>query len=131
MTSTGDDPRTKAEPARRVEIFTGAGRRRSWSPEDKARIVAESIAPGASVSAVARAHGLTSAQIFRWRQSTQVATPAQPPAINFAPVMLDEQATAAPDGVIEIELKDVKLRIPSRTRSATIVALLKALRGGR
>ncbi|MBI3496225.1 MAG: transposase, partial [Proteobacteria bacterium] len=49
MTDTGDDPRTTAAPARRVEIFTGAGQRRRWSAEDKVRIVAESMAPGASV----------------------------------------------------------------------------------
>jgi transposase len=29
------------EPARRLEVFTGTGRRRKWSDEDKARIVAE------------------------------------------------------------------------------------------
>ena len=28
------------EPVRRLEVFTGAGRRRKWSDEDKARIVA-------------------------------------------------------------------------------------------
>jgi len=30
------------EPARRIEVFTGAGRRRNWSSEEKAEIVAES-----------------------------------------------------------------------------------------
>lgn len=30
------------EPIRRIDVFTGAGRRRSWSPEEKASIVAES-----------------------------------------------------------------------------------------
>jgi transposase len=29
------------EPVRRFEVFTGSGRRREWSPEEKARIVAE------------------------------------------------------------------------------------------
>lgn len=29
------------EPVRRVEIFTVAGRRRTWSPEEKAAIVAK------------------------------------------------------------------------------------------
>lgn len=28
------------EPVRRLEIFTGSGRRREWLPEEKARIVA-------------------------------------------------------------------------------------------
>ncbi len=49
------------EPARRVEIFTGAGRRRNWSSEEKAAIVAESYGEGASVCAVARRHGLDAA----------------------------------------------------------------------
>jgi hypothetical protein len=29
------------EPVRRLEVFTGAGRRRTWRDQDKARIVAE------------------------------------------------------------------------------------------
>jgi transposase len=32
-----------SEPARRLEIFTGAGRRRTWSAVQKAAIVAESV----------------------------------------------------------------------------------------
>jgi hypothetical protein len=35
------------EPVRRLEVFTGAGRRRKWSDEDKARIVAETVAAAA------------------------------------------------------------------------------------
>jgi transposase len=58
---------TVSEPPRRLEIFTGAGRRRTSSPETKARIVAESQAAGASVCAVARRHGLTP-QLFTWRR---------------------------------------------------------------
>lgn len=36
---TVDNAITK--PVHRLEVFTGAGRRRTWSEEDKARIVAE------------------------------------------------------------------------------------------
>jgi transposase len=129
MTDTQDDPRTKASPAQRVEIFTGAGRRRNWSAEDKARIVSASLAPGANVSALAREHGLTPAQIFRWRRVSGVALRA--PALSFAPVVVDEKVPSPLCDTIEIELKGVKLRIPGRTRPATIVALLKALRSAR
>ncbi len=31
----------KAAPVRRLEVFTGFGRRRSWTAEQKARIVGE------------------------------------------------------------------------------------------
>ncbi len=41
---TNDD-----EPVRRFEVFTGSGRRREWSDELKAQIVAESYEPGMTV----------------------------------------------------------------------------------
>ena len=49
--------------ARRIEVFTGAGRRRAWTPDEKAAIVAESFDPSTSVSQVARNHGLTPTQL--------------------------------------------------------------------
>jgi transposase-like protein len=56
------------EPVRRLEVFTGAGRRRKWSEEDKAGIVAEIVASGDSVCAVARRHGLSPQQLFGSRR---------------------------------------------------------------
>jgi transposase-like protein len=46
---------------RRLEVITGVGGRRTWSDEDKGRIVAASFAAAANVSAVARQYGLTAA----------------------------------------------------------------------
>src|SRR4051812_49831540 len=56
------------EPIRRMEVFTGAGRRRSWSAADKAAIIAESYGSGETVCGVARRHGLTPQQLFSWRR---------------------------------------------------------------
>src|SRR4051794_41228130 len=56
------------ERARRLEVFTGVGRRRNWPADEKAAIVAESYAPGRTVCGVARRHGLTPAQLFTWRR---------------------------------------------------------------
>ena len=47
------------EAPRRIEVFTGAGRRRAWTPEEKAAFVAESHVAGETVCGVARRHGLT------------------------------------------------------------------------
>jgi transposase len=58
---------------RRVEILTGPGRRRRWSAEDKARIIAEMLVPGARVSAVARRWQLSSQQVFGWRRAARLA----------------------------------------------------------
>jgi transposase len=52
----------------RVEVLTGPERRRRWSEEEKRAIVAESLAPGATVSEVARGADVYPGQIYRWRQ---------------------------------------------------------------
>src|SRR5918912_4245349 len=51
-TSTSDDG------FRRIEVITGVGRRRRWTDEEKAWIVAESLDPATTTSAVARRYGL-------------------------------------------------------------------------
>ena len=56
---------------RRIELITGTGRRRQWSGDDKARIVIESLRPGANVSEVARQHGLSPQQLFGWRREAR------------------------------------------------------------
>ena len=43
---------------RRIEVITGQRRRRQWTAEEKARIVAESFEEGANISEVARRHGV-------------------------------------------------------------------------
>src|SRR5580692_5356817 len=65
---TVDNAITK--PARRLEVFTGAGRRRTWSDEDKARVVAEIESSGDSVSGVARR---SPQQLFGWRRQVREA----------------------------------------------------------
>src|SRR3954447_16426453 len=75
------------ERARRLEVFTGVGRRRTWPADEKAAIVAESYAPGRTVCGVARRHGLTPAQLFAWRRLARRARlPVQEPAALFVPV---------------------------------------------
>ncbi|MGO7171185.1 transposase [Rhizobium leguminosarum] len=60
--------KSKDEPVHRFEVFTGNGRRREWSDDQKARIIAESCEPGVTVCSVARRHGLTPQQLFTWRR---------------------------------------------------------------
>ena len=70
MSDTGDNHMSSPArgPVRRVEVFTGAGRRRVWSKADKAAIIAESYTGADTVSGVARRHGLTTSQLFAWRR---------------------------------------------------------------
>lgn len=79
------DIMTMTEPVRRIEVFTGSGRRRSWSADDKARIVAESLACGQSVSETARRHGLSTSQLFAWRRQARELTGDATEAPAFVP----------------------------------------------
>jgi transposase len=55
----------------RIELITGTGRRRQWSSDDKARILLESLQPGANISEVARRNGLSPQQLFGWRREVR------------------------------------------------------------
>ena len=52
----------------RLEVLEGPSGRRVRSAAEKARIVAESLMPGAQVSEVARKHGATRWQVYDWRR---------------------------------------------------------------
>ena len=100
---------------RRLEVITGVGRRRRWSLEEKARIVAESLDPATTSSAVARRYGLHASQLFVWRQQLQrSASAAQTlggPA--FVPVLLAEDGAppAEATGRMEIALGPAVVRV--------------------
>jgi transposase len=128
---------------RRVEVLTGPVRRRRWSAEEKARIVEETLAPGARVSEVARRWQVCSQQVFGWRRAacravTTVATKrTQTPASDFVPIMTDvtlpapvQRATppsAAP--AIEVKLAGAVVRVASGIDDAAqLTAVLRAVR---
>ena len=108
-----------SEPIRRLEISTGAGRRRSWSAEQKARIVTESLAGGESVSAVARRHGLTPQQLFTWRRQARGGSAMG--RLGFASVEV------APS-TIEIEFGGATIRVSAGSDGATLRAVLQAVK---
>jgi transposase-like protein len=86
---------------RRVEVLAGPERRRRWSWEEKAQIVAESLAPDAVASAIARRHGLHPNQLYAWRKALRAAADeaaetaaarAGMAPLDFAPVVITDQA---------------------------------------
>jgi transposase len=135
------------EPVRRIEVFTGTGRRRTWSAEDKAQIVADSLTSGESVCAVARRHGLSPQQLFGWRREARehatVSSPTEAalfvPAVVAAP--LPERATRRrgrgrarhadlSSGIIEVEIDGVTVRVGRGAEARTVAAVLRALKAG-
>jgi transposase len=69
----------------RVEVLGGSERRRRWSQDDKARIVEETLAPGAKVTEVARRNGVAASVVFTWRRQARTVERVGP---YFAPVQI-------------------------------------------
>jgi len=77
----------------------GARSRRFWSNDEKRRMVAESLAPGASVSKVAQRYGVNANLLFTWRrQEARRAPSARKEPVKLVPVAVTaaEAPTAAP-----------------------------------
>src|SRR5690348_10483745 len=119
----------------RLEIFTGAGRRRTWSADVKARIVAESLAPGVTACGVARRHGLSPQQLFAWRREARRRAvedgEAMPP---FVPVLLEPAPGGATppaparEAAVEIEVAGAVVRVRRGADARTLAAVLRAVR---
>ena len=135
------------EPVRRIEVFTGAGRRRAWTGEEKARIVAESCAGDDTVCGVARRHGLTPQQLFTWRrQARRLSAPAADrmtpmfvPAVVAvtSPAVTGARPRAKPTrspgrgaGVIEVDIHGVTVRVGRGADAKTVAAVIRALKAG-
>ena len=115
---------------RRVEVLTGAPRRRRWSAAEKAAIVAESLAPGAVASTVALRHGLHRNQLYMWRRELRSGALAKPGVAmpDFVPIVAERRA-ASGTAAIEIEIGGAVLRADTGVDLAflgKIVRLLKA-----
>jgi transposase len=119
---------------RRLEVITGALGRRRWSAEAKARIVAESLAPGVVISEVARRHDLRPQQLFAWRHQARQGRLALPAAeLSFVPVVSATDAppadtSVAPVGMIEVALGGAIVRVPAEVDSRLLAKVLRAVK---
>ena len=137
----------------RIEVITRGERRRRWTPEQKREIAAESLEPGASPTTVARKHGISTGQLYTWRQEllrnalgaaadtkasfvrvdVMAGQPRLAAAVPAAPELAPAAPPAAPfpappDGRIEITLsRGVSVRVDARVDGAALRRVLAAL----
>lgn len=111
----------------RAEVLVGPERRRRWSVEEKARVVAESMAPDASVSAVARRHGMHPNQLHGWRRHLRLAmaTGAEP-VPEFVPVAVaGGKCRSKP---VEIAVAGVVVRVTTGVDLAFLADVLRVVK---
>lgn len=122
-----------------MELLTNsAGRRRNrqWPDEVKARIVAETLRPGATVGEVAQRHGLKANHLSSWRtlaRNGKLVLPAPEGPVEFASLMVapvvedvaaeEPSASAGP----EIVLGAVSVRLEPGAPASRIASVVRAL----
>jgi transposase len=136
---------------RHLELITGSKRRRARSAREKAAIVAETFAPGANVSEIARRHSFNRGRLFTWRRQVRRARPGPVPDVTseegqslaFVPVEI-EDVVGRPAGstvsdarsptplatapMIEIVMSAVTVRVPTGVDAATLATVMATLR---
>jgi transposase len=114
-----------------VEVITSEQRRRHCSQAEKERVVAAMLRPGATSLGVSREFDVHQSQIFRWRQQLCGKAPAAPGFAAVAITAEPREAVSNRGGSVEIELgPEVRIRISGAADSATVSAVLAALRAG-
>jgi transposase len=127
-------------------VFTGAGRRRDWSPEVTASILAESFSGHETVCSVARRHGMSPSQLFTWRRQLRRQTENQGAAVPaFVPAVVDVALAEEPAAAIqrpkkrrrskasavELEIDGVAVKISRGADAGVIAAVIEARRATR
>ena len=120
----------------RIEVLDGPTGRRRWPDDVKARIVAESLLPGARVCEVAQKYGLIARHLSQWRglarQGKLILSEDSTSA--FVPLIVEPEARPEPatrpadTAVIEIEIAGAVLHVASDCspdRAAALAAALK------
>jgi transposase len=127
-----------------IEVITSVQRRRRWSWAEKERIVAAAIEPGAVASEVARAAGIHTSQLFRWRQELCRFTRSVPEnaptfsAVTIASAPSEPPAPATPalpppaSSVVEIDFASgARMRISGAVDPSMASAMIAALTKGK
>ena len=110
---------------------SGATKRRQYSEALKRQMVAETQAPGASVSIVARRHDVNSNQLFRWRRQLLPKAAVESGAMLPVAVAPDEDRPRQTDreGVIEIAFGcGARVRLRGEVSSETLRQVIELLR---
>ena len=111
-------------------VDTKQPKRRQYSEALKRQMVAETQAPGASVSIVARRHDVNSNQLFRWRRQLLPKAAVESGAMVPVEIAADgDRRRPDRDGVIEIVFGcGARVRLRGEVSSETLRQVVELLR---
>jgi transposase len=133
-----------AESYRRVEVITGASRRKHWSDAEKVRIVGKSAEPGVNISEVARRNGVSRGLLNVWRREARQAMREDVAFVQLrvADGLMEVDAAVEGNGAgklaavsaetrIDVVIGDATVRVPMGVDKHTLERVLAAVRTAR
>ena len=122
----------EAAGAGRADVRLTVERRRRWSAEEKGRIVAESFAPGAVASEVARRHEISPQHLFQWRTAARIGRLVVPleGGMSFAPVVVEpvSRTPILQRGGLDVEVAGATIRVGVGADLDLLAAVVRALK---
>jgi len=120
----------------RLEVIEGPSGRRRRTKAERARIAAESMMPGVTVTDIAHKHGTTRWQIYDWRKQIRKGNLVVPESVAglpmFAELVVDDTAAEAPLAVhgsdLEIVVADVVIRVGGGVDEGQLTRVIRAAR---
>ena len=112
--------------ARPMEVIPAGRERRQWTPEAKARIIDESMAPRANVADIARRNDILPQQLYAWRRDARERMESDD-APAFVPAMVEEPKAQGSGAEIRINIKGMTIRIPDGVTADHIERVLLAV----
>ena len=112
--------------AERLDASPATPRRR-WSAEAKARLVEETLAPDANVSAIARRVGIAPSQLFGWRRQALRDGTVSPMGSGEERLGFTDLGTS-PAGVVEIRIGGVVIRAGADAGEDQLRRVIRAVR---
>lgn len=118
-----------------VEIYASGHRR--WPDDAKARAVAETLEPGATVYGVAGRYGIRPNQLSAWRRlakdgqlvlpAEEIGEPVFAPLVVCDPAERNEPTSATPEHMIRIIRGAMQIELSPDTPADRIAAIVHAL----
>jgi transposase len=112
-----------------VRLSSSPGRSyRSWSDEEKTRIVGETLVAGANVSAIARSNGLDPSQLFAWRRKAIASGMLAPLGGSPSRPIKFTRFESMRSDIVEIVIGDVVVRAGGDVDLKRLADVIRAVR---
>ncbi len=101
---------------------------RDWPDEEKARLVAATLLPGANVASIAGGEGLDPSQLYDWRRKAIASGSIAPLSKSVHAPVRFAQVEAITRPAVEIVVRDVVVRVTGDVEPDQLAKILSAVR---